>query len=220
MRTILPLLLLPLLACGTKGDDPFGQGGGDNNMGVPTGDGGATGDGGSTTDDTGTGSDGGTTDGGTTDGGTTDDTGTGPVIKGTGYDAGDTAYDLVATDQAGSPFRLHSLYGRNVVLVVGHMDDPAFTNMTTWLGAVEDATVVALVGRDEDGVTADTADALGWASAWGVSTVLVDPTGELVNTWAERAPPKTYVIGASMDIAWTWFGTASQVQVQDKIDDL
>jgi hypothetical protein len=214
MRTSPLLVLLTLLACSNRGDDPFGQGGGQDNLGVPTGDGGGAADGG-TADDTGTGS-----DGGTTDGGTTDDTGTGPVIKGTGYGAGDTAYDLVATSQSGTTFRLHSLYGQNVVLVVGHLDDPSFANMTSWLGEIEDATVVALVGRDEGGVTADTADALGWASAWGVSTVLIDPTGELVNTWAERAPPKTYVIGATMEIDWTFFGTSSQVQVQDKIDDL
>ena len=217
------LLLLPLLACSSRDDDPFGQGGGDNNLGVPTGDGGTSGDGGGATDDTGSDggtADGGTADGGAADGGTTDDTGTGPIIKGTGYDAGDVAYDLVATNQSGATFSLHSLYGQNVLLVVGHMDDPAFSNMTGWLGDIEDASVVALVGRDENGIVADAADALGWASTWGISTVLIDPTAELVNTWADRAPPKTYIIRDSMEISWTHFGTADQVQVQDKIDDL
>ena len=220
-----PLLLLPLVgalaACTAKDPDTFG-GGGQGDLGVPT-DGGTTGDGGGTdsgtSGDTG-GTDSGTADGGTTDGGTTDGGTTGPVIKGTGYDAGDVAYDLIATNQSGTAFTLHALYGQAVVLTVGHMDDPAFSGMMAWLGDIDGATVVALVGRDEDGLQADQADAATWASTYGVGTVLIDPTGELVNTWAERAPPKTYVIRDTMEIYWTRFGTVAQVEVEDKIDAL
>ena len=92
--------------------------------------------------------------------------------------------------------------------------------MMAWVGDITGVTSVALVGRDETSTAADTTDAAGWASTYGVDAVLIDPTGELVNTWAERRPPKTYVIQANMVIWWTFFGTADEVQVQDKVQSM
>lgn len=206
-----------LTGCPAPDSGNFGGGGG-GDLGVPTGGGGGDSDGG--TDggtDSGT-SDGGTDGGSTADGGT--DGGTEIVIEGTGYGAGDIAYDLAGTDQTGSPWNLHSRYGSPVVLIVGHMDDPSFKTMMGWLGSVSGASVVAVVGRDDEGIQSDQADASTWAATYGVSTVVSDTTGELVNTWAERNPPKTYVIGADMEIFWTQFGTVSQIQVEDKLDRL
>jgi len=225
MRTIqlLPGLIglaLVLAASCTGGSGPGFGGGGSGNDTVPHNDGTDTGDTGMTDSgmtDSGTADGGGTTDGGTTDGGAGDSGDTGIQIVGTGYAAGDTAYDLSTTNQTGATWSLHAQYGTPVLLIVGDMDDVGFQSMMGWLGSVSGVTTVALVGRDENGATADTADAAGWASSYGVDAVLTDATATLVNTWAERNPPKTYVIQSDMVIYWTWFGTADQVQVQDKI---
>ncbi len=217
--TTLKLLALTVLltACGSGDDSPFGGSGGSNT--APPEDDGTT-----TTGDTGA-SDGGSVDGGTSDGGASDGGGdggggdTGFVIEGTGYSAGDVAYDLSGTSNSGS-FSLHDYYGSPVLLVVGNMDDTGYQSMMSWLGAIDNVVTVALVNRDESSSPADTADASGWVSTYGVDHVVIDPTGELVSTWAERNPPKTYLIDAEMVIYWTYFGTVGQSQVEDKIRDM
>lgn len=212
--------LLVLTACGKK-DDTFGSGGKQDDF-IPD-----------TSDDTTTDTDGGVDSGGIDSGSTAGDTGStggedsgstgtdtgGPTIVGTGYDAGDVAYDLVGIAQTGAPFSLHALYGSDVLLIVGNMDNPNMQDMAAWMGSVS-AISVAVIGRDESGVAADVADAAGWASTYGIDYVIADGGGSLVSTWAESSPPKTYVIDDDMSIYWTHFGTSSQVQVEDKLDSI
>lgn len=205
---------LALAACGDDGGSTFGGGGNSGNVDYGgSGDGGGGGDGG----DTGSTGDGGGSDGGGDGGDTGGDTGV--VIVGTGYDAGDTAYDLVGTGTSGG-FSLHALYGTPVLLMVGHLDDAGMQSMVSWMGQVAEVTSVAVIGRDSAGVAADAADASALAATYSIDHVVIDPTGELVSTWAERNPPKTYVIDAEMQIYWTAFGTVGQVQVEDKVDEM
>ncbi len=216
---ILPIgLALALSACSGKDDSPFGSGGSNDNP--PITDGGSS-DGGSSDGGADGGSDGGTdggADGGSGDGGA-DGGDTGIVIEGTGYRSGDVAYDLAGTASSGT-FSLHALYGSPVLLVVGNMDNSGFAGMMAWMDQIDSVVTVALIGRDETGVAADAADASRLASKHGVDHVVIDPTGELLNTWAERNPPKSYLIQPDMTIFWTYFGTVGQVQVEDKIDDM
>lgn len=217
MRTTTTLSLALLLAACSGGDDnPFGTGGSGTTPELD--DGGSSSDGGA--DDTGSSSDGGGSDGGSEDGGADGGSGdTGLVIEGTGYDEGDVAYDLSGTAHSGS-FSLHALYGSPVLLIAGHMDDAGMQSMVGWMGGVSGVVSVALVGRDETGTAADTADASTLAATYGIDWVVIDPTGELVSTWAERNPPKTYIIDSEMNIRWTRFGTVGEAQVEDAIDDL
>ena len=100
------------------------------------------------------------------------------------------------------------------------MDDSGFQSVVAWAGAVSGVTTVVLVGRDETGTQADSADASRLASSFGLDWVVVDPAASLVNPWADSAPPKTYLIDAEMQIYWTYYGTVAQTQVEDKIDDM
>lgn len=211
--TIFTLAML-LSACSGKDDNPFGSGGSGDRPDTSDG-GSSSGDGGGA-DDTGSTSDGGTADGGSGDGGGED---TGFVIVGTGYDSGDTAYDLAGTSQAGA-FSLHALYGTPVLLIVGHLDEAGMQDMVSWMGRIDGVISVAVIGKDESGATADAADASTLAATHSIDHVLTDPTGELLTTWAERNPPKTYLIDGEMVIYWTAFGTVGQAQVEDKIDQM
>lgn len=164
------------------------------------------------------------------DGGTPDDGGsdedTGITIEGTGYDRGDVAYNLTATDQAGLPFALHSRYGSKVALVVGNLDVSTTTDTLTNLSAIasshSDVSFIALIGRNALGVQCDQACAASVQSTYGFSPVLWEAAASMAefNAWAQAQNTKTYLIDTSMVIDWTKSGTANGSQVDDKLDDL
>ena len=164
----------------------------------------------------------------------TDDTGTpvidtggdtGVVIEGTGYARNDTAYDLLASDQSGAPFSLHALYGTPVVLLIGDLYDTRGTDTLTAMSALVsthgDKHFVALIGQDESTIYCDQDCAAGVATSYGVSTVLYDTeTLGVYTTWAQSNAPRLYLIDSEMLITWVNFGSTSESQLDDKLDDL
>ena len=170
----------------------------------------------------GSGGDGGAPD----DGGSEDDTGTGIVVEGTGYDRGDVAYNLTATDQAGLPFALHSRYGSKVALVVGNLDVSTTTDTLANLASIasdhSDVSFIALIGRNALGVKCDQACAASVQSTYGFSPVLWEAAASMAefNAWAQAQNTRTYLIDTTMVIDWTKSGTANGSQVDDKLDDL
>jgi len=161
-------------------------------------------------------------------GATTTDTGgdTGADIEGTGYGRGDTAYDLLTTDHFGLPFSLYALYGSPVVLLVGDLYDARATDTLTGMGALvsEHSGVhfVALIGQDASTTHCDASCAAGVASDYGIPTVLYDPSPALplYATWSQSNAPRLYIIDATMTIDWVNFGTTTEAQLDDKLDDL
>ena len=164
------ILFLIIFGCGKSNDPGFGGGG----LPIPPA---------STSDAGGIDSDGGADEGTTSDTGTSEgaenpeDTGdsvverdadadadgttedTGVTIEGTGYDAGDTAYNLTATDQSGVPFSLHALYGQKVVLVVGNMDVATtidtLSGVQSIMGDHSGVRFAAYIGNDIYGMPCD-----------------------------------------------------------------
>ena len=110
------------------------------------------------------------------------------------------------------------------MLVVGDADDAAMSSSMQAAAEVEDgdssATVAVLIGRDELSTASNQGSAARLAEAYGLSVVMYDGSGELVADWAERNPPKSYVIDASMGIAWTRFGSVSSSDLLGALDDL
>ena len=130
-----------------------------------------------------------------------------PPTDGTGYDVGDTAYNLSGTSGAGTPWSLYDQFGSPVVLIVGHMD--LGTTMNNAMEAVGDssgAVTAAVVGRSETSVPATADDAMRYSSEFGISNVLYDPNSSLVEPWSSYAPPKAYVIDEQLIIRWTGVG--------------
>jgi hypothetical protein len=213
----LPLIALAA-ACIQQQDPEFG-GGGDNNPSGELHGGGSGGDGA----DGGGGGDG-ATDGATDSGGDGGDGGE-PTFTGTGYQVGDVAYNLVATDHTGQEWSLWSAAGEPVVLVVGSLTPGAsLDQMLTWLDDVdreEDVTVAILLGYDETTAVADQADA---AAAWGrcpVTSVLIGDTNLTDYTlWSDANPPKLYLIDRDMVIRVTSYGAASEDSVRAAISAL
>ncbi len=150
---------------------------------------------------------------------------TGVVIEGTGYSRSDTAYDLLASDQSGSPFSLHALYGSPVVLLVGDLYDARTTDTLTSMGALVsshgDKHFVALIGQDEGTSHCDQECAASVAATYGIPTVLYDSPGlGVYTTWAQSNAPRLYIIDAEMKITWVNFGSTTESQLDDKLDDL
>ena len=242
MRTV--LMALFLMGCGKSSNPGFGSGGAwippgsDNTDGSTGGDAGGS-DGSGQTNDTGTTAQ---PDTGATDNADDDDTDlggldaddgggdspedTGVTIEPTGYDRGDVAYNLTATDQAGVPFSLHALYGQNVAITVGNMN--VATTVATLEGidgiSSEHSGVrfVAFIGYDSDGVQCDQACASEIASTYGYSTVLFDPSLTLatLNTWIDGANTQTYLINSSMEIHWKKSGTANAEVVSGRLEEI
>jgi len=236
MRT--SILFLIVLGCGKSNTPGFGAGGlaGGLPISPPSNsdDGGGDADGGTTTD---TGSTDGTaspTDTGDdvverdadadADEGTTEDTGI--TIEGTGYTAGETAYNLNATDQAGGPFSLHSLYGQKVVLVVGNMDVATTTDTLSGIQGImgdhSGVRFVAYIGNDTYGIPCDQSCAAEVASTYGFSSVVFGGAADTstFSAWVAPSNTKTYLIHSSMEIYWDKSGTANEVVVSGRIDNL
>ena len=188
--------------CGCPAQTPAWGGGGKSST--------DTDGGGSTGDDTG----GGDTASDTADTADTVDTAdSAETPVGTGYDVGDVAYDLEATDANGDDWSLYSALGSPIVLVVGHMDYP---DMVSTMDALPDvhrdsvgAVIVALVGRNEYSTYASEADAVRWQDAYDLDVALIDPLSTTVDLWSEDNSPRTYVIGRDMGIVWVSFGAVS-----------
>lgn len=138
-------------------------------------------------------------------------------LEGTGYQAGDVAYDLTVESDRGEDWSLYSVAGDPVVLVVGHLDSSAMTLTLGELPQVDEAFpqawLVAMVGRDEYSTTADADDAARWREDYGLEVVLLD--SDLLNMplWSDNNPPKTYVIGPDMTILWVGYGIVSAEEI-------
>ena len=157
------------------------------------------------------------------DGGTED---TGITIEGTGYNAGDVAYNLTATDQSGAPFSLHALYGQKVVLVVGNMDVATTTDTLAGIQSVmgdhSGVRFVAYIGNDTYGIPCDQSCAAEVASTYGFSPVVVGGMADTsaFNSWVAPSNTKTYLMHSTMEIYWDKTGTANEVVVSGRIDNL
>lgn len=182
------LLLLLLLAACVPNSPTFGGGGQPD-----SGDGGGGGDGSGTTS---------TTDTGPKDTGQT----TLPPLEGTGYEVGDTAYELTGTDQSDVAFSLWDLRGQVIVLMAGAMDVPTAVSTMEAMAQTSGAARVAYLVRDEYSTTPDSTDLMRWASEYGLYAALADTVGTGVSVWSDSNPPKTYVIDGEMVIQWVAFG--------------
>jgi len=222
----LAVLFLPLLAMATSAgcgsDDGFGA---DGERVPPPVDTGPFGTGGTSDSaaDSGTGTDTGSTDSGTdTDSADTADTGLG--IEGTGYGAGDVAYNFKAPDQNDDIWALYGQYGSVTLLVFGDATNVNFQDIAAWLPGLRAdygvSTAMVLL-TDNSSTQADVDDAGAWASQYGLSTVLYRPLDGSVSTqeWASR-PPMFYVIDQGLNIDWTNQGYTGEGQVEDKVTDL
>ena len=244
MRTV--LLTLFWMGCGKSSDPGFGSGGawippGSDAVEGNTGSDAGSADGADSTNDTGTTAppDTGTAAEGDSDdpdgdlGGLNSDEGggsssedTGVTIEPTGYDRGDVAHNLTATDQTGIPFSLHELYGQNVAITVGNMN--VATTVATLEGIQEISSdhsgvrFVAFIGYDSDGVQCNQICASEIASTYGYGTVLYDPSLTLgtLNTWIDGANTQTYLIDSSMEIHWKKSGTANADVVSGRLEEI
>ena len=162
------------------------------------------------------------------DGGPPPDDGedTAVVIEGTGYDRGDVAYNLTASDQSGLPFSLHDRLGSKIALVVGNLDVSTTTDTLSNLQDIasdhSDVTFIAFIGRDATGTQCNQACAANVQSLYGFSPVLWEASASMpeFNAWAQAQNTYTYLIDTTMVIDWTKSGTANGSQVDDKLDDL
>jgi hypothetical protein len=248
MRTV--LLVSLLIGCGKSNEPAFGGGGiaienpddgggssdgsppPDDDTGNPDADGSSSDDldggvdGGSDADDSGTtGDDDGAADG-DGDGAADGDEDTGFTLEGTGYGAGDIAYNLTATNQSGLPFALHPLYGQKIVLVVGNMDVLTTPNTLAEIQGIAgdhtDVRFVAFIGNDEFGIPCTQPCAAEVASTYGFSSVVFGGSSatSTFNTWVDGSNTHTYLIHSSMEIYWKKSGSANGDAVSGRIDNL
>jgi hypothetical protein len=227
MKWLLPTtLLLPLAslgliwACVQKGDDGFGGRGTPLDPVTDTGPWNAPDDTGTDTADPDTGTDTADPDTGTDSG----DTGE-PVIVGTGYSKGDTAFNLEAMDQDEDPWKLHDQLGQVVVVVLGEAWDSRFNTISAYLKDLEDKygiVTAPLLLADNTEVAADEEDATEWANFHGLDTVLWDPSVEraIQLDWAPLVRPRLFLINEEMEIRWVSEGITNEVQLSEKIEDI
>lgn len=133
-----------------------------------------------------------------------------------GFNTNDIAPNLSATSSSGMPW---SLYGQDgmVLLLVGSADSMGLIRM---LEQAEDlpkeAQHVLLLGNNVFAMPADSEDAALLRSSYpALDVVLLDPTLEQINTWAERAPPKAYLIDRNHQILWSGFQSLSTAQLSE-----
>jgi hypothetical protein len=211
-----------LWACAQKSDDGFGNGGTPKDPVTDTGPWVATDTG---EPDTGT-PDTATPDTNDTDTDTAADTGdTAPVIVGTGYAKGDTAFDLLAPDQDEDDWSLHAQFGKVVVVVFGEAWDSRFNTICAYLPDLEAkygivAAPVLLTDMSE--TPADDEDATELATLHSLETVLWDPSIEraLQTDWAPLVRPRLFLINEEMEIRWVSEGITNSVQLAEKIEDI
>ena len=147
-----------------------------------------------------------------------------PAIEGTGYGTGDTAYNLISTDQTGTPFALHDRVGSKIVLVVANLDIATtidtLENFQSIASDHSDVTYAAFIGRDATGAQCNQACAASVQSTYGFSPVLWDTNMTTHDVWSERLNTRTYLIDTSMVIQWRKNGTVNATLADDKLDDL
>lgn len=168
-------------------------------------------------------------DGGGSDGSDGSDSGTDSgghaVLVGTGYQPGDVAYNLLATDQFGGEWALWDYQNRPVVLVVGSLTvGGSVEQMLEWLDDVDqegDVVVAILLGYDETDTVADVEDAARTATGSAVTSVLI---GDIHLTdytvWSDGNPPKLYLIDQDMVIRLTSYGTTSESSLRAALSAL
>ena len=156
----------------------------------------------------------------------TGDTGeTAPVIEGTGYSKGDTAYNLEALDQDEDPWALHDQLGQVVVVVFGEAWDSRFNTICAYLKELEDEygiVAAPLLLTDNSETAADDEDATELATLHGLDRVLWDPSVEraIQTEWAPLVRPRLFLINEEMEIRWVSEGITNQVQLSEKIEDI
>lgn len=133
-----------------------------------------------------------------------------------GFDTDDFAPNLSATSAAGTPWSLHAQSGLTLLLV-GSADSMGLIRM---LEQAEDlpkeAQHVLLLGNNIYATPASAEDAFVLSEAYpALDIVLLDPTLEQVNAWAERAPPKAYLIDRNHQILWSGFQSLSTAQLSE-----
>lgn len=154
------------------------------------------------------------------------DTGdTAPVIIGTGYSKGDTAFDLQALDQTERDWSLHEQFGNVVVVVFGEAWDSRFNTICAYLQDLETKygiVVAPVLLTDISETPADDEDATEFATTHNLDTVLWDPSVEraLQTDWAPLIRPRLFLIDEEMEIKWVSEGITNEVQLSEKIEDI
>jgi len=211
-------------ACARNDDDGFGGGGAPIDPVTDTGPWYGTDDTGSDTASPDTsGPDTADTDTADTDTGDTGDTA--PVIIGTGYSKGDTAFNLEAKDQDEDDWSLHAQYGNIVVLVLGEAWDSRFVSISAYLKSLEKKygiVAAPVLLTDSTETPADEEDAEAWADLYDLDPVLWDPSVEraIQLEWAPLVRPRLFLIDEEMKIQWVNEGATNEVQLKEKIEDL
>ena len=133
-----------------------------------------------------------------------------------GLNTNDIAPNLSASSASGMPWSLYEQSGM-VLLIVGNADGMGLIRMLEQAESLpKEAQHVLLLGNNGFATPADATDAAQLQSTHpALDVVLLDPTREQVNTWAERAPPKAYLIDKDHQILWSGFQTLSAAQLSE-----
>lgn len=157
----------------------------------------------------------------------TDDTGNpDPDPVGTGWDVGDVAYDLLATDDSGTPWSLYDHDRGPVLLVFGYAQSYNFQALCGYLPGLDDdygdrgLTIAAALVQDDAFVTADQDDAADWATEYDLGTVLWDSEGEFVPDWVAMSQVKTWLLSRDMVIEWVGVEAVTESVLQMEVGDL
>ena len=133
-----------------------------------------------------------------------------------GLNTNDIAPNLSASSAIGMPWSLYEQDGM-VLLMVGNADGMSLIRMLEQAESLpKEAQHVLLLGYNGFATPADATDAaLLQSNHPALDVVLLDPTLEQVNTWAERAPPKAYLINKDHQSLWSGFQTLSTAQLSE-----
>ena len=130
------------------------------------------------------------------------------------------AENLVAIDQLGQPWSLHSQTSAWNLLIVGNMDNAATLSMLSSMESVlseREIQGIFLMGRNSFSTPASTTDASQIADAHNIPVVLIDPSMELIHLWSDRNPPKAWLIDGDMQVQWEGFGYINPSDILNKM---
>ena len=128
-----------------------------------------------------------------------------------GLQVGNIAPNLISTTAFGQQWALYE-QSHDILLLAGNADSIALNRMLEEAGTLG-VDIIVLLGRNIYSMPATAEDGDTLQAQYPVSTVLLDPTLELVNEWAERAPPKAYYIDGSSTIQWSGFQSLDNAQL-------
>lgn len=128
-----------------------------------------------------------------------------------GLEVGNIAPNLISTTALGLHWALYE-QSHDLLLLAGNADSIALNRMLEEADKL-DVDIIVLLGRNIYSMPATAEDGDSIQAQHPVSTVLLDPTLELVNEWAERAPPKAYYIDGSSKIQWSGFQSLDNAQL-------